>query len=130
MGAWLGERLEDVGGREHTRGHRQHRARGAPMVPAAVEPFVVQRRHTRHVGQDRAARENALGVVRVQANAFPFGSRERSGLVEDAGRDAVDTQIVQQGGAAHRRHDIRRHAKLDAGALGQLGDPGGVTQAV
>ena len=93
------------------------------MIPGAVEALVVGAGHLGEPGQERGAREHALGLVGVQPHLLPLVHRQRTRLLPDAGVDGDAPEVVDERGpprigrlqpASHRR------------ARRQLGHPGGV----
>src|SRR5688572_1427494 len=71
-----------------------------PVVAAGVEALVGHARDLAGVRERAAAAEDALGVIRVQADTLPFRLAERTGFVDDAARHAAQAEVVKQGGVA------------------------------
>ena len=82
------------------------------MVAAAVEPLVVGGGDRGEAGERGDAREDALGVGRVQADARELLVGQLGGLVEDRVRDAELADVVQQPGAVQVAQILAREAEL------------------
>ncbi len=90
-----GERLEDVGDRQGARAQRKVAGGHAAVIAAAVQALVMGRGHRGEAGERRDARQDALGVRRMQADAGELVVGQPGRLVEDRVRDPELADVVQ-----------------------------------
>jgi hypothetical protein len=93
--ALLDHGVVGVGRGEQARGHRDGGGGEAAVIAGAVEALVRERGDGAHRAEPAQAREDALRVVRVHANALPLGLGERALLVPDALEDAGPAEVVE-----------------------------------
>src|ERR687887_2376664 len=72
------------------------------MVTRAVEALVVRTSDRGERGEERRARDHALGLVGMQANLLPLADGQRPGLLPGAGADRDPTEVVDERRAPDR----------------------------
>ena len=100
--ARLGHRVVGVGGREQARGKRKLRAGRAAVVAGAVEALVVRSGNRRERRQELRAREDPLGVVRVEPHLLPLIRGQRPRLLPDPRVDRDPSEVVDERRAPKR----------------------------
>ena len=72
------------------------------MVARAVEALVVRTSDRRERGEERRARDHALGLVGMKANLLPLADRQRPCQLPGAGADRDAADIVDERRAPDR----------------------------
>ena len=112
----LRHRLEGIRRREDAHGDGLVPRAAATVVSRAVEPLVMHSRERSQRLERARGREDALGVVRMQAHLLPLGRRQRPGLLPDRVRHGEPAEVVQVcgdlelGARAARRGEAPRPA--------------------
>src|SRR5215211_4051403 len=66
------------------------------MVARAVEALVVRTRDWRQRGEQRRARDHALGLVGMEADLLPLAGGQRPGALPGAGADRDSPEVVDE----------------------------------
>src|ERR671922_267345 len=94
------------------------------MVARAVEALVVRTSDGRERGEERRARDYALGLVGVNADLLPLADGQRPGPLPGAGADRDPAEVVDE----RRAPDRGRSRGVQPAALcrggGELRDAG------
>lgn len=131
MGPIMGQPVEDVGGGQDPRRHRQVGPRTGPAVVAgAVAALVVQPRQCGDRGQRRGAAQDPLAVVRVQMHLFALAVGERPRLVPHPAGHADPADVVQQPCQPQRTRPRLVEVQPLTSGLRELGDGGRVAVQV
>src|SRR5215207_10278522 len=72
------------------------------MVPRAVEALVVRTSDRRERGEERRARDHALGLVGMKADLLPLAGGQRPGQLPGAGADRDPPEVVDERRAPYR----------------------------
>src|SRR5919108_6233970 len=92
------------------------------MVARAVEALVVRTSDRRKRGEERRARDHALGLVGMKADLLPLVNGQRPGSLPGAGADRDPAEVVDERRAPNRgRSPSVQPAALCRGG-GELGD--------
>ena len=127
VGPVLGHGVVGVGGGQQPSAEVELVSRRAAVVAGAVGALVVAGGDVGERGQQRAAAQDPLAQVGVQADPFPLLGAERAGTIPDPVRHADAPDVVHQRGAAERDGVARRTARpRPAAATARAATPGRV----
>ena len=109
---WLGHRVVGVSGGKQARRWIERRGGSSAVITGAVQSLVVGARDRGERGKKGRARQNALGVIRVQPDPLPFVRRQRAGPIPDPSRHRDPPQVVHECGAPDRLALAARQAPV------------------
>src|SRR5918994_3068196 len=100
------------------------------MVTRAVEALVVRTRDRREPGEERRARDHALGLVGMKADLLPLADGQRPGPLPRAGADRDPAEVVDERGAPNRGLSLSVQPAAPRRGGRELGDAGRVASKV
>src|SRR4051795_11142101 len=102
MRPWLGHGVIGIGCGEQPRLAAERACADAAVVAASIDALVVIAAHSRRDTECRHARNDPLGVVRMQPDGLPFRPRQRPGPLPCPGRDRGTPEVVEVTGQTYR----------------------------